>query len=61
VRGRAGYPRGIRSPEDLGYLIGEKLLSFLRAADEDLAFAGELPRFVAEIMQIFDRGDRNLP
>jgi hypothetical protein len=35
----------------LGYLIGEKLLNFLRAADEDPAFAGELPRF----KQFFDR------
>ena len=39
----------------LGYLIGEKLLNFVRAADEDSAFAGELPRFVEEIKQIFDR------
>ena len=41
----------------LGYLIGEKLLNFLRAADEDPAFAGELPRFVEEIKQIFDRAE----
>ena len=27
----------------LGYLIGEKLLNFLRASDEDPAFAGEPP------------------
>ena len=33
----------------LGYLIGENLLNFLRADDEDPAFAGELPRFVEEI------------
>src|SRR3989442_9756392 len=44
-------------PKALGYLIGEKLLSLLRAADEDPAFAGELPRFVAEITQIFDRAE----
>jgi hypothetical protein len=41
----------------LEYLIGEKLLDFLRAADEDLAFAGGLPRFVAEITQIFGRAE----
>ncbi|HEV8574984.1 MAG TPA: hypothetical protein VGR43_09785 [Dehalococcoidia bacterium] len=41
----------------LGYLIGEKLLNFLRAADEDPAFAGELPRFVEEITRIFDRAE----
>jgi hypothetical protein len=34
----------------LGYLIGEKLLNFLRASDED-------PAFVAEITQIFDRAE----
>ena len=43
-------------PKALGYLLGEKLLNFLRAADEDPAF-GELPRFVAEIKQIFDRAE----
>jgi hypothetical protein len=42
-----------RLQKALGYLIGEKLLNFLRAADEDPAFAGELPRFGAEITQIF--------
>jgi len=41
----------------LSYLIGEKLLNFLRAADEDPAFAGELPRFVAKITLIFDRAE----
>ena len=30
----------------LAYLIGEKVLNFLRAADHDPAFAGELPLFV---------------
>jgi hypothetical protein len=39
----------------LGYLIGEKLLTFLRAAKQDAAFAGEVPSFVAEIREIFDR------
>lgn len=39
----------------LGYLIGEKLLNFLRAADQDPAFARELPRFVEEIKRIFAR------
>lgn len=37
----------------LGYLIGEKFLNFLRAADQDPAFAGAVPRFVAEIKDIF--------
>ena len=39
----------------LGYLIGEKLLNFLRAAEEDAAFAGEVPSFIAEIRNIFHR------
>jgi hypothetical protein len=38
----------------LGYLIGEKLLNFLRAAKDDAAFAGEIPGFVAEIRDIFE-------
>lgn len=41
----------------IGYLIGEKLLDFLRAADQDPAFAGELPRVVEEIKRIFDRAE----
>jgi len=41
----------------LGYLIGEKLLNFLRAADQDPAFAGEVPGFVEEIRDIFDRSE----
>jgi hypothetical protein len=39
----------------LGYLIGEKFLNFLRVADHDAAFAGEVPTFVEEIRQIFDQ------
>jgi hypothetical protein len=41
----------------LGYLVGEKLLNFLRAAAQDPAFAGEVPSFVAEIREIFDRDE----
>jgi hypothetical protein len=41
----------------LGYLIGEKLINFLRAADQAPAFAGELPRFVEEIKRIFARAE----
>ena len=37
----------------LGYLIGEKLVDFVRAADRHPEFAEELPRFLAEIQQIF--------
>jgi hypothetical protein len=38
----------------LGYLIGEKLIDFVRAADGDEHFAEELPTFVAEIKRIFE-------
>lgn len=37
----------------LGYLIGEKFLNFLQVADQDQAFAAELPRFVEMIKRIF--------
>jgi len=51
--------RGIREAfglrKALGYLIGEKFLNFLRTADQDPAFADEIPGFVAEIKDIFDR------
>lgn len=38
----------------LGYLIGEKLLTFLEAVDRDPAFAVELPEFVKEVRRIFE-------
>lgn len=38
----------------LGYLIGEKLLNFVKAADQDPDFAAELPAFLAEIRTIFE-------
>jgi hypothetical protein len=37
----------------LGYLIGEKLVNFVRASDHRPEFAAELPHFVAEIKRIF--------
>jgi hypothetical protein len=37
----------------LGYLIGEKFLNFLQAADQDPDFAGEVTAFVEEIKAIF--------
>lgn len=39
----------------LGYLIGEKMVSFMREAEERPEFSRELPNFVAEIKRIFDR------
>ena len=37
----------------LNYLIGEKLFSFLHAAERDPLFAAEVPAFIAEIQRLF--------
>jgi hypothetical protein len=37
----------------LGYLIGEKFLNHIRAADSDPSWAAKLPLFAAEIKRIF--------
>jgi hypothetical protein len=37
------------------YLIGEKFLDFLEAAEIDHAFRNEIPAFVAKIKTIFER------
>jgi hypothetical protein len=37
----------------LDYLIGEKLFSFVAAAEQHPEFAAELPQFVAEIQRLF--------
>jgi hypothetical protein len=37
----------------LDYLIGEKLFSFLRAAEQDPLFAAEVPGFIREIRRLF--------
>ncbi len=50
--------RGIKerfgSEKALGYLLGEKLLDFLRASDRHPALAVELPAFVAEVKTVFE-------
>jgi hypothetical protein len=38
----------------LDYLIGEKFINFLDAADDDAEFRVEIPAFVAEIKSIFE-------
>lgn len=38
----------------LDYLVGEKFLNFLEAAETDADFRAESPRFVAEIKSIFE-------
>ena len=37
----------------LNYLIGEKLFSFLHAAERDPLFAAEMPAFIGEIRRLF--------
>jgi hypothetical protein len=39
----------------LGYLIGEKFLNYLEAAERHDDFRAEIPAFVAEIKTIFER------
>jgi len=39
----------------LEYLIGEKFINFLEAAENDADFRAEIPDFVAEIKTIFER------
>lgn len=50
--------RGIKerfgTEKALGYLIGEKLLNYVEAAETRQEFSQELPDFVAEIQDIFD-------
>jgi len=43
---------GIKSALD--YLVGQKLVNFAEAADEDPDFAAELPRFQAAVWGIFN-------
>src|SRR5258708_36789723 len=43
---------GIRNALD--YLIGEKFLNFLEAAETDAEFRAEIPAFAAEIKNIFE-------
>jgi hypothetical protein len=37
------------------YLVGEKFMNYLDAAERDADFRAELPAFVAEIKSIFER------
>ena len=39
----------------LGYLIAEKFLNFLEAAEHSPEFRAEIPAFVAEIKTVFER------
>lgn len=46
---------GFGSDKALTYLIGEKFINFLEAAETDAEFRAEIPAFVAEIKGIFER------
>ncbi len=39
----------------LEYLVGEKFINFIEAADDHASFRAEIPAFVAEIKSIFER------
>jgi hypothetical protein len=39
----------------LAYLVGEKFINFLEAAEDNADFRAEIPTFVAEIKDIFER------
>jgi hypothetical protein len=49
--------RGIRDDwgtrKALGYLVGEKLLNYIRAADSDPSWDANVPKFAAKIHHIF--------
>ena len=51
IREQFGLEKALR------YLIGEKLFSFVDAAENDSDFAAELPAFVAEIRRIFSAAE----
>jgi hypothetical protein len=42
------------TPNALTYLVGEKFLNILEAAETDASFRAEIPSFVAEIKTIFE-------
>jgi hypothetical protein len=44
-------------PKALGYLVGEKLLNYIRASDTDPSWAEKLPLFVREVKRIFTADD----
>ncbi len=52
--GARGIKEEFGTEKAIGYLIGEKLVNFVRASDTHPEFAAELPNFVAEVKQIFE-------
>jgi hypothetical protein len=47
------YDLSLETQKALGYLIGEKLVNYIRAADSDPSWAANVPKFADEIRQIF--------
>ena len=54
MRGHTHDSRTVRVKNALDYLVGQKLLNFAEAADEDPDFAAELPCFQAAVWEIFN-------
>ncbi len=52
-----GIEQEFGTEKALGYLIGEKLVNFVRASDQHPEFAAELPNFVAQVKRIFEPYD----
>ena len=52
--GARGIKEAFGAGKAIGYLIGEKLVNFVRASDTHPEFAAELPEFVAEVKRIFE-------
>ena len=44
-----------RTHQAIEYLVGEKFINFVEAADDDTSLRADIPAFVAEIKTIFER------
>ncbi len=53
TRGREGDKAAFRRGQRAGYIVGEKLLGLVEAADRDAEFAQELPHFLDGIRGVF--------
>ena len=53
-RATRAIKRRFGNKDALDYLVGEKLRMFAQAARHDVAFARELPRFLAAIWRVFN-------
>ena len=49
-----GIENEFGTQEALAYLVGEKFLNYLEAAERDATFQAEVPAFVAEIKCLFE-------